>query len=275
MKRRSRFLALTCAAVMMAFVLAGCSKPAAEDPVDTNPPEGNKETTYVIASDNSFPPFEYQDTTTNQFVGIDMDILAAIAEDQGFEYTVNNVGFDAAMGAVQSGQADGMIAGMSITEDREETFDFSDGYYENGQIMVVASASDIATLEDLNGKVVATKKNTMGTVFAEANADKYGYSTVSYDDSPAMYQAILNGNAVACFEDEAVVLYAIKTQNLELKTIGDVVGTQPYAFAVKKGDNAELLEKFNAGLKSIKENGKYDEIMDKYDKLLNKNGAGE
>lgn len=104
---------------------------------------------YVIYSDNAFAPFEFLDTATNEYVGIDMDVLAAIAKDQGFEYEMHNEGFDASMGAVQSGQADGMIAGMTITDQRKETFDFSEGYFEDGQIMVVSANSEVTSIADL------------------------------------------------------------------------------------------------------------------------------
>lgn len=104
---------------------------------------------YVIYSDNAFAPFEFLDTATNKYTGVDMDILAAVAEDQKFEYEVKNEGFDASMGAVQSGQADAMIAGMTITDERKKTFDFSDGYFEDGQIMVVAEGSSISSVSDL------------------------------------------------------------------------------------------------------------------------------
>lgn len=104
---------------------------------------------YIIYSDNAFAPFEFLDTDTNKYTGVDMDILAAVAEDQGFEYEVKNEGFDASMGAVQSGQADGMIAGMTITDERKQTFDFSDGYFEDGQIMVVTADSDVTAVKDL------------------------------------------------------------------------------------------------------------------------------
>lgn len=104
---------------------------------------------YVIYSDNAFAPFEFLDTATNQYTGIDMDILAAIAKDQGFTYEMHNEGFDASMGAVQSGQADAMIAGMTITEERKQAYDFSDGYFEDGQIMVVAADSAVTSIKDL------------------------------------------------------------------------------------------------------------------------------
>ncbi|MBR3870712.1 MAG: transporter substrate-binding domain-containing protein [Clostridia bacterium] len=105
--------------------------------------------TYIIYSDNAFAPFEYLDTATNEYVGVDMDILAAVAEDQGFEYEMHNEGFDASMGAVQAGQADAMIAGMTITDARRETFDFSDGYFDDGQILVVPADSTATSVADL------------------------------------------------------------------------------------------------------------------------------
>lgn len=105
--------------------------------------------TYIIYSDNAFAPFEFLDVETNQYIGIDMDILAAVAKDQGFNYEIKNEGFDASMGAVQSGQADAMIAGMTITEERKKTFDFSDGYFEDGQILVVPANSEITSISDL------------------------------------------------------------------------------------------------------------------------------
>lgn len=106
------------------------------------------EKTYIIYSDNSFAPFEFLGDN-GEYTGIDMDILAAVAKDQGFEYEVHNEGFDASMGAVQSGQADGMIAGMTITDERKQTFDFSDGYFEDGQILVVPADSEITSIADL------------------------------------------------------------------------------------------------------------------------------
>lgn len=109
------------------------------------------ERTYVIYSDNAFAPFEFLDTETNEYTGVDMDVLAAIAEDQGFKYEMHNEGFDASMGAVQSGQADAMIAGMTITDARKETFDFSDGYFEDGQILVVPADSTAESIEDVVG----------------------------------------------------------------------------------------------------------------------------
>ena len=109
--------------------------------------------TFIIATDTVFAPFEFNDASNN-FVGIDVDLLAAIAEDQGFSYELQPLGFDAALLAVESGQADGVIAGMSITDERKEKFDFSDSYYDAGVTMAVAKGSDVATFADLSGKKV-------------------------------------------------------------------------------------------------------------------------
>lgn len=242
-------------AIAMCAVLTACGGEKVVDNVDK---------TYIIYSDNAFAPFEYLDTETNTYVGVDMDILAAVAEDQGFKYEVMNEGFDASMGAVQAGQADGMIAGMTINEERKLTFDFSDGYFEDGQILVVKKGSDIKSEEELVGKSVATKIGTMGTEYAMSICDTVGFDTVNYEDSPTMYTAIENGTNAACFEDRSVVEWAIKQENLNLETVGEVINPKEYGFAVKKGQNPELIEMFNAGLKNIRESGKYDEILAKY-----------
>lgn len=237
-------------AMCISFVACGSTKQSSEK-------------VYTIVSDNAFAPFESYDKDSGEYVGIDMDILAAIAEDQGIKYNMMNVGFDPALAKVQSGQADAVIAGMTINEDRKLTFDFSDGYFEDGQVMVVAKGSKIASLEDLKGKVVATKNGTMGAEFAENNKEKYGYTTKAFEGSNEQYQAIINGNCDACFEDYTVIGDAIKN-GVKLQTVGEKINPSQYGFAVKKGKNAELIEKFNAGLKNIKENGKYDEILAKY-----------
>lgn len=221
--------------------------------------------TYIIATDTVFAPFEFTDASNN-FVGIDVDLLAAIAEDQGFSYELQSLGFDAALLAVESGQADGVIAGMSITDERKQKFDFSDSYYDAGVTMAVAKGSGIASFEDLSGQKVAVKTGTNGSAFAKSISEKYGFEIVEFADSPTMYQDVIAGNTVACFEDYPVMAYNIQ-QGAGMEMPGDVNESQtPYGFAVKKGENAELLAMFQAGLKNIKENGKYDEIVAAYTK---------
>lgn len=249
-------------ALVAAFALSaiGCGSSAT---TEASTAAGDK--VYSIATDTVFAPFEFEDAQGN-YVGIDMDIVAAVAEDQGFKYEINPLGFSAALTAIQAGQADGMIAGMSITEDRKKTFDFSEAYYTADVAMAVAKDSTITKYEDLQGKNVAIKTGTNGGDFAKSIMDKYGFTVSEFEDSSNMYQDVIVGNSVACFEDFPVIAYGIQ-QGLELKLVDGIKEAgSDYGFAVKKGENAELLKMFDAGLKNIKDNGKYDEICNKYTK---------
>lgn len=251
-------------AVLLAIALVGSLAACGNKEEESSKEDGaaGGATTYKIATDTTFAPFEFEDEEGN-FVGIDMDLLNKIAEDQGFEVDLQVLGFNAAVQAVESGQADGVIAGMSITDERKEKFDFSEAYFDSGVVMGVAKDSDIKSYDDLKGKKVAIKTGTEGSTFAESIKDEYGFETVVFDDSNAMYQEVATGNSVACFEDYPVLGYGI-SQGLELKIVTEKEQGSSYGFAVKKGENVELLKMFNEGLKNLKESGEYDEILDTY-----------
>ncbi|HFI0085125.1 TPA: ABC transporter substrate-binding protein/permease [Streptococcus suis] len=217
---------------------------------------------YTIVADSSFAPFEYQDES-GKYVGIDMELIKAIAEQQGFTITIQNPGFDAALNAVQAGQADAVIAGMSITDARKEIFDFSDAYYSSNILLAVKNGSDIASYEDLKGKTVGAKNGTASYTFLENNKDKYGYTLKAFDEASGMYDSLNSGSIDALMDDEAVLLYAIQ-QGRDFATPIPGEKSGEYGFAVKKGANPELIEMFNNGLASLVESGKYDEILNKY-----------
>jgi polar amino acid transport system substrate-binding protein len=225
--------------------------------------EGEK--VWKIATDTVFKPFEYTDDN-GDFVGIDMDILAAIAEDQGFKYEVNVLGWDASIAACQAGQADGMIAGASITDERKESgWIFSDGYYDANQCLAVAENSDIAGFEDLSGLSVAVKTGTMSASYAESISSDYGFTVTYFEDSPTMYQAVIGGQVAGCFDDTPIMSCTIKESGLAMKLV-DGTGNEPaaYGFAIFNADNQELVDMFNEGLANIKADGTYDEIIAKY-----------
>ncbi|MCD8215724.1 MAG: transporter substrate-binding domain-containing protein [Clostridiales bacterium] len=263
-----KLLCMAMAGVMVLSLAAcGSSSSDSEAAVEEEAEEAAEEaesdgTVYIIGTDTTFAPFEFQDVDGNQ-IGIDMDLLAAIAADQGFEYEINVLGFNAAVQALESKQVDGVIAGMSITEERQEKFDFSDPYFDSGVIMGVAADSDISGYEDLAGQNVAVKQGTEGSAFAESIAEEYGFNMVTFDDSSMMYEDVMAGNTAACFEDYPVLGYAIN-QGLALKTVTEKEQGSSYGFAVSKGENAELLEMFNAGLANLRESGEYDEILATY-----------
>ncbi|NQI70780.1 ABC transporter permease subunit [Streptococcus suis] len=217
---------------------------------------------YTIVSDSSFAPFEYQDET-GKYVGIDMELIKAIAENQGFTITIQNPGFDAALNAVQAGQADAVIAGMSITDARKEIFDFSDAYYSSNILLAVKNGSNIASYEDLKGKTVGAKNGTASYTFLESNKDKYGYTLKPFDEASGMYDSLNSGSIDALMDDEAVLLYAIQ-QGRDFATPIPGEKSGEYGFAVKKGTNPELIEMFNNGMAALVQSGKYDEILNKY-----------
>ena len=233
---------------------------------ETSTPAGQKATPtkdkYIIASDSSFAPFVFQDDS-NQYTGIDMELIKAIAKDQGFTVEVTNPGFDAAINSVQTGQADAIIAGMSVTDARKKTFDYSDPYYTANSILAVKDSSNIKSYEELKGKTVGVKTGTASQTFLEENKSKYGYSIKTFSDAASMYDSLNTGSVAAVMDDEPVVKYAIK-QGKKLKTPIEGTPSGQVAFAVKKGSNPELIEMFNNGLANLKESGKYQEILDKY-----------
>ncbi|WRR95086.1 transporter substrate-binding domain-containing protein [Sinanaerobacter sp. ZZT-01] len=241
---------------MIVFALSGCGTSGKDN-------GGSDAKKYVIGTDTTFAPFEFEDESGN-FVGIDMDLLKAIAQDQGFEYEIQVLGFNAAVQALEAGQVDGVIAGMSIKPERQKKFDFSDPYFDSGVVMGIA-ATDNKTkkYEDLKGKKVAIKIGTEGAEFAESIKDQYGFETVSFEDSSFMYEDVKAGNSVACFEDYPVLGYGVAQGN-GLKIVSEKEQGSSYAFAVQKGKDEELRLMFNAGLKNLKDNGKYQEILDTY-----------
>ena len=249
-----RIAALAMTALVAAGVMLGVAAPAtaADDSGET----------YVIGTDTTFAPFEFTDEN-GDLVGIDMDLLRAIAEDQGFEVEIRQLGFDAAVQALQSNQVDAVMAGMSITDERKKVFDFSDPYFTSGIQLGVLDASDIQSLDDLDGQTVAVKTGTQGQTFAEDNKDEYGFRVTPYTDTTDMVDAVKAGQAVGYFEDFPVLAYGIQ-QGSGFRLVGEPELGGEYGFAVNKGMNAELLEMFNTGLANVTESGEYDEIVDRY-----------
>ncbi|GAT74402.1 amino acid ABC transporter substrate-binding protein/permease [Microbacterium hydrocarbonoxydans] len=243
------------AAALAAFVAAGALLGGAS----VASAEGE---TYIIGTDTTFAPFEFTNSD-GELVGIDMDLLRAIAEDQGFEVEIRQLGFDAAVQALQANQVDAVMAGMSITEERQKTFDFSDPYFTSGIQLGVLDSSDIQSLDDLDGETVAVKTGTQGQTFAEENQDEYGFVVTPYQDTTDMVDAVKAGQAVGYFEDFPVLAYGIQ-QGSGFRLVGEPELGGEYGFAVNKGQNPELIEMFNEGLANLKASGEYDEIVDSY-----------
>ena len=138
--------------------------------------------TFVFATDTTFAPFEFRDAS-GELVGIDIDLAEAIAESQGFEIEWRSLGFNAALQALSSNQADGVIAGMSITEERQEVYDFSDPYFTGTMTLAVneGDEGEIGDWGDLEGKTLVVKTGSMSEEVARERQEQYGYEITALD----------------------------------------------------------------------------------------------
>ncbi|SPR91811.1 transporter substrate-binding domain-containing protein [Bacillus altitudinis] len=241
--------------LIVVLVMAACGSKS-----DSGSGEGKG--TYKIGIDVTYPPFEFE--KGGKTVGIDVDLINAIAKDQDFKVKLEAMDFSGIIPAMQAGQLDVGMGGMSITDERKKKVDFSDPYFDAGLTVVVKKDSSIKSIDDLKGKKLAVKNGTTGAKFATDNADKYGYEVVQFNDSPSMFQEVSNGNADALIEDYPVITYAIAQQDLKLKTVGDRLNGDQYGISVMKSKNQDLLKKINKGLENLKKNGEYDKIIEKY-----------
>ncbi len=248
------------ASVMSVGMLSGCG--ASKNESTTKGDDANKK--YTIACDSKYAPFSFEEN--GKYKGIDVELLDAIAKEEKFEYDLKPMDFDGIIPGLTSNQLDGAIAGMSITDERKKVLDFSDGYFESGLSLVVNKENtSINGAADLNGKSASIKKGTAGAKYAEDNEAKYGLKLNYFDDSPSMFQAVENKNCDFLLEDFPVIAYKIKVDsNSKLKIAGEKLTSVDYGFAVKKGENQDLLKKFNEGLKKLKDNGEYDKIVNQY-----------
>lgn len=254
---RTRLLAVLTALLLALGLIAG---PAASTARADNKPAQGKH--FIIGTDTTYAPFEMSDASGNR-VGIDMDLIRQIASDQGFTIDIKALGFDAAVQALQSGQVDAVIAGMTITDQRKQTFDFTDPYFQTGLQVAALKGSAVKTMTDLKGKVLAVKTGTAGATYADSIKAKYGFTTQAYGQTAQMIDAVKAGQAAAYIEDSPVVNYAVQT-GLAMQLVGDRVPQGYYGMAVQKGKNANLVQAFNLGLQNLWTNGGYDKIVAKY-----------
>ena len=273
---KKQFAALSMAAMMAAVSLAGCSsKPAeteapateaateaASEAAETEAAEteaaAESKGTLVMATNAEFPPYEFHDG--GEIVGIDVEISAAIAKEMGMDFEVEDIAFDSIIPEVQSGKADFGAAGMTVTEDRKQSVDFSDTYATATQVIIVKDDNtEISTPDDLVGKTIGVQLGTTGDIYAsdieDATIEQYnkGFEAVQALTQNKIDAVIIDGEPAKVFVSE----------NEGLKILDEAFTTEEYAICVKKG-NTELLEGINTAIANLKESGELQEIVDKY-----------
>ncbi len=219
--------------------------------------------TLRVVTDPSFVPFEMMDQETGEMIGFDMDIIAEVAKRAGFEYDLNTMDFNGIIPALQTGNVDIAIAGMTITEAREEIVDFSNPYYDSGlRLLVPKGNDDIKVLEDLEGKKIGSKIGSTSYDFLMKNLDDNSGVT-PYPGSADMYLALMSGAVDAVFYDAPNVGYFARTKGSgKVETVGPMYEGQQYGIALKAG--SEWLDEVNAALASMMEDGTYKTIYEKW-----------
>ncbi|MFC5702724.1 transporter substrate-binding domain-containing protein [Cohnella faecalis] len=273
MTKKSMLVAALALSVFAVVTLAGCSSNSdgnsnnaaasgsSPSPTVSSPVAGKQ---YIIATDATYAPFEFKQG--DKYVGIDIDLLDAIAKLEGFTYELRPMDFKGIIPAITSNQIDASIAGITITEERRKTIDFSEGYFESGTSAVVhKDNTSIESAEDFKGKTFAVKKGTVGAKYAEEHKEEFGATIQYFDDTPTAFQQVENGNADIGFEDYPVIAYMLSVnKDSKLRIAVPKLAVEYYGFAVNKGKNQELLAAFNDGLKKLQQNGEYDKIVAKY-----------
>jgi polar amino acid transport system substrate-binding protein len=217
--------------------------------------------TYIVGTEAQFPPFEIVDSKGN-VIGFDVDLMNAIAEDQGFKVEYLDQDFAGLIPALQTGNVDIIASGMTITDEREEQVDFSEPYINAGLALAVLTGNEeIQSVDDLQGKTVAVQTGSTGFMKAE-ELQKAGI-IAEIKDFPHVNEAIEElkiGGADAMINDLPVTEAFIAAQPDVIKIVGEPLNSEDYGFAVRTG-NTELLEMINAGLENVKASGKYDELL--------------
>ncbi|MCD7993948.1 MAG: basic amino acid ABC transporter substrate-binding protein [Clostridia bacterium] len=213
----------------------------------------------VMATNAEFPPYEYHDG--DAIVGIDAEIAKAIADELGMELEIEDIAFDSIIPEIVSGKADMGLAGMTVTEDRMQSVDFSDTYAKASQKIIVTEDSEIVSPDDLKGAIVGVQLGTTGDIYvSDLEAD--GTTVERYNKGFEAVQALSQGKIDAVVIDgEPAKTFVAETEGL--KILDESFTDEEYAIAVKKG-NTELLKKINGALKTLKDNGTLDEIVAKY-----------
>lgn len=219
---------------------------------------------YVFAADATWPPFEFVDENGN-LTGFEVELMPLIGEHVGVEMVVENIAWDTIFAGLANGQYDGVASGVTVTEERKQTMDFSMPIASQGQVVVVLQDSPIQSSDDLNGKKVGVQIGTTGD-FA---LDNYDVDRRQYDDIGLAIQDMINGNLDACVCDSIIASdFVLANENYKgmLRVAGEPFTDEEIAIAVKKG-NTELLDLINQGLEAMMADGSFDELKAKWNIL--------
>ena len=247
--------AVMCVLAALMLAVAGCGS-------DTKQ-AANDQKAIKVGTEPTFAPFEFPDKKSGELTGFDLDLIKAIGKKAGYDkVTVKGMGFDALIPALDAGNIDAAIAGMSITDARKQKVNFTDPYYESGLMAIVGKDNTtIKSLDDLKGKTIAVQ---LGTTGAEAASKIEGAKVKTFDTSDTACLELKNGGADAVISDLPVLQYFLKQGgSAYAKAVGEPKKGDMYGIATAK-KNKDLCDKLNKALNDLKKSGEYQKIYDKW-----------
>ncbi len=218
----------------------------------------------IMSTNAAFPPYEMTNDA-GEYEGIDVDMATEIANRLGLELQIDDMDFDAALLAVQTGKSDIAMAGITVTEDRLVNMDFSDTYANGVQVVIVPEDSDIASIDDLNGKVIGVQEGTTGDMYCSAAPEDGGYgedNVTKFNNGLTAVQNLINGKVDAVVIDNAPAQEFVAA-NPGLKILDTTFADEDYAIGVAKG-NTQLLDAINSILADMEADGTTQDIISKY-----------
>ena len=255
MKKKSLVMLLIVAMIAtMALALSACGS-SEEETAET----------LKVVTEATFAPFEYTEDGSDDIIGFDVDMMNAIAEDQGLNIEFVNLEFDSLIPALESDQGDIICAGMNkLAGDRAEKADFGETYFESDLMLLVTKDSKLAGIDAVTKDMkLASQIGTTGGDYVQELADKGKIAEgVVLNQWTDCYMQLQNGDVQGVIVDKPVGEAYLNSNSDKAKFAGESFGDhEEYAFAVKKG-NTELLDKLNTGLANLKESGKFQELVD-------------
>jgi basic membrane protein A len=269
---RSKLWTVLTALLIASMILGACAPAATPTPtprpqpttppptaVPTEPPPPRLSIT--VATDATWPPFEYVDETTKEIVGFDADLMTAIAEAADFDFEFVNVAWDPLLAGMATGEYDAAISAMTITEERAKQWDFSEPYFSAGQLIAVrVDETGIEGPDDLAGKTAGAQIGTTGAIYIEENIPDATLKT--YDEISQAFLDLINGQIDAVVADDPLV-EAMVEKYTDVIVVGGVLTAEEYGIAVKQGA-ADILEAINKGLQMVKDQGLIEQLKAKW-----------
>jgi glutamine transport system substrate-binding protein len=256
MKKKSFIFGLI---AVLLLALVGCGK-SAEETSSTN---GESKKKVVVGTEAAFAPFEYMDK--GEIVGFDVDFLDAVMKEAGIDYELKNIGWDPLFAAVQGKEVDLAISGITINDDRKQTYDFSIPYFESTHMILAKEDTPIKNALDLKGKVIGVQNGTTGQAAAEKIVGANSENIKKFENTAVAIMELMNGGVEVVVTDNVVATEYIKNNpDQKLKTIEDPENFESEFYGLMFPKGSELKPEIDKAIKKVIESGKYAEIYKKW-----------